>query len=105
MDSRTQTDLAFTVSAHAVKRNETRRRRFRRIISANEPPCAICGHPIDYQAHHLEPNSFQIDHITPLDRGGDDVLENIQAACRKCNRAKSNKVAPKVDFVTERDWA
>lgn len=85
-------------------RNTARRDRFRRIISADEPPCAICGCQIDYKAHHLAPNSFQIDHIVPLDRGGDDVLDNIQPSCRNCNRRKSNRVAIGVKFVTERNW-
>lgn len=89
-----------------MRRNETRRRQFRRIIAADEPPCAICGCQIDYNAHHLAPNSFQIDHIIPLDKTGPegDVLENIQASCRKCNREKSNRVAIGVQFVTDRAW-
>lgn len=85
-------------------RNTARRDRFRRIIAADEPPCALCGNPIDYQAHHLDPMSFTIDHITPRNRGGLDVLDNIQAAHRKCNRDKSDKIAVGVDFVTERCW-
>jgi len=85
-------------------RNTARRDRFRRIIAADEPPCALCGNPIDYQAHHLDPMSFTIDHITPRNRGGQDVIDNIQAAHRKCNRDKSDKVVTGVDFVTERAW-
>lgn len=89
-----------------MRRNETNRRRFRKIIAADQPPCAICGCEIDYSAHHLADNSFQIDHIIPLSRTGPegDVLDNLQASCRKCNRAKSNKIAMGVDFVTERSW-
>jgi 5-methylcytosine-specific restriction endonuclease McrA len=74
------------------------------MIAANEPPCHICGEQIDYQAHHLHPTSFTIDHITPINRGGSDTLDNIGAAHRGCNRDKSDKVAVGVDFVTERDW-
>lgn len=87
-----------------MRRNETLRRRFRAIIAADQPPCAICGCDIDYNAHHLAPNSFQIDHIIPINRGGEDVLDNIQPSCRACNRAKSNKVAVGVNFVTDRSW-
>ena len=87
-----------------MKRSTTTRDRHRRIIKADEPPCHICGQPIDYQAHHLHPFSFTIDHITPLNRGGDDVLDNLAAAHRACNRNKSDKVAAGVDYITERDW-
>ena len=85
-------------------RSTSVRDRHRRIISRNEPPCHICGEPINYQAHHLDPLSFTIDHITPINRGGSDTLDNTAAAHRKCNRDKSDKVAAGVDFVTERAW-
>ena len=89
-----------------MKRNTARRDRHRRIIAADEPPCALCGEPIDYQAHHLDPLAFTIDHITPMSRGGDelDTLENLQPAHRKCNRDKSNNVELGVKFITERAW-
>lgn len=89
-----------------MRRNTARRDRFRRIIAADQPPCARCGEPIDYNAHHLDPLSFTIDHITPIARGGIEVdtLDNIQAMHRKCNRDKSDKVAAGVNFVTDRAW-
>lgn len=80
------------------------RDRHRKIIAKDEPPCHICHQPIDYQAHHLHPMSFTVDHITPINRGGPDTLDNKAAAHRKCNRDKSDKVAAGVDFVTERSW-
>ena len=85
-------------------RNTTRRDRHRKIIARDEPPCGVCGQPIDYQAHHLDPLSFTIDHITAINRGGSDTLDNLQACHRACNRAKSDKIAAGVDFVTERCW-
>lgn len=87
-----------------MARNTSLRDRHRRIIAKDEPPCGVCSQPIDYQAHHLDPLSFTIDHITPIARGGPDTLDNLQAAHRKCNRDKSDKVAAGVDFVTERCW-
>lgn len=87
-----------------VKRSTTRRDRYRRIIAKDEPPCGVCHEPINYQAHHLDPLSFTIDHVQPVARGGPDTLDNLQAAHRKCNRSKSDKVAAGVDFVTERSW-
>lgn len=88
----------------AVTRSTTIRDRHRKIIARDEPPCHICGNPIDYQAHHLDPNSFTVDHITPVNRGGPDTLDNKAAAHRSCNRSKSDKVHTGVAFVTERTW-
>lgn len=74
----------------------------------------MCGEPIDYDAHHLHPLSFQVDHITPLARGGTDTLDNTQPVHRKCNRDKSDSLptdgdgpdgpAVGVTFVTHRTW-
>ncbi|WEW73746.1 HNH endonuclease [Mycobacterium phage Nanz197] len=94
-------------------RNTARRNRFRRYWLRRREDCAVCGEPIDYEAHHLHPDSFQVDHITPLDAGGSDTLDNTQPTHRKCNRDKSNKlpdsggpapVSVGVTFVTERNW-
>ena len=85
-------------------RSTSVRDRHRKIIAADEPPCHVCHETIDYQAHHLHPLAFTIDHITPINRGGPDTLDNIAAAHRKCNREKSDKVAAGVDFVTDRQW-
>lgn len=87
-----------------MRLNTTHRDRHRRIIAKDEPPCHICGGPIDYKAHHLSPHSFTIDHVTPINRGGSDTLDNLAAAHRGCNRDKSDKVAVGVAFVTERCW-
>jgi 5-methylcytosine-specific restriction endonuclease McrA len=87
-----------------MSRNTTIRNRHRRIIAKDEPPCHICGQPINYQAHHLDPMSFTIDHITPINRGGTDTLDNCAAAHRKCNRDKSDKIAAGVHYITERSW-
>lgn len=85
-------------------RSTARRDRHRHLIAQDQPPCHICKGDIDYDAHHLDPLSFTIDHITPLNRGGSDTLDNLAAAHRKCNRDKSDKIAAGVDFITERTW-
>jgi len=75
-----------------MARSTTLRDRHRKIIAADEPPCHICGGEINYQAGHLDPLSFTIDHIVPLNRGGADALDNLAAAHRACNRDKSDDV-------------
>lgn len=47
--------------------------------------CAICGRPIDR-------DSFTIDHIVPLCRGGKNELSNLQIACSDCNRLKGGRM-------------
>lgn len=95
-------------------RNTATRDKHRDIIGADEPPCyldelGLClfpGEPIDYDADHLDPRAFTVDHIIPLDAGGPDELDNKAAAHRACNRDKSNKTehtTTKV-FITTRTW-
>ncbi len=35
---------------------------------------------------------FEVDHIHPVARGGDDSLENLCCACKTCNRSKGAKL-------------
>lgn len=41
-----------------------------------------------------------MDHVVPLNRGGDHSGSNVVPSCRRCNRAKSDK--PLVVFLAER---
>ena len=74
-------------------RNTTIRDRHRKTIARDEPPCGICGDPIDYALPYTDPRSFVVDHIVPWMASRDDSLENKQAAHRDCNREKSDSVA------------
>ncbi len=86
--------------ARNTTRNTTRRDRYRKQLQRGQPPCALCNTPIDYQAHYLDPNSYTIDHIVPLNAGGKDILSNLQPAHRSCNRTKSDNT----DQATEPAW-
>lgn len=44
--------------------------------------CKLCGSTTD----------LTIDHIIPLSKGGDNVLENYQILCRSCNSKKGTKI-------------
>lgn len=35
---------------------------------------------------------MSLDHIVPLSMGGEDSMENLQAACFACNQFKSNNL-------------
>ena len=43
--------------------------------------CAYCG-------SQIEMKSFQVDHIIPRSRGGDNKIENLHPCCKECNEAK-----------------
>ncbi|WP_289286133.1 HNH endonuclease [Parablautia intestinalis] len=65
-----------------------RRRRFsdeeREIIyNKSGGHCELCG-------QQLLLENMTLDHIVPLSMGGEDSMENLQAACYACNQFKSN---------------
>ena len=72
----------------ATKRSSANAQRFRKTIAKTKANCHICGKAIDYTLHHLDPQSFVIDHVKPLKQGGADALSNIKAAHRECNSKK-----------------
>lgn len=47
----------------------------RKSILAGEPDCAICG----------KAKANTVDHIIPMDAGGDHNLDNLRPACGSCN--------------------
>jgi len=73
-------------------RNTTRRDMIRKAVRQRDEPCHICGGAIDYNAPHLSPGEFVIDHVIPLSKGGADALHNCRAAHRACNRTKGDKL-------------
>jgi len=94
------------------------RERHRKLIAADKPPCHLCNNPIDYELHYLHPDAYTVDHITPINRGGSDTLDNKAAAHRKCNRDKGDKLPgeqprnqppqpprqPTTYYHTDRQW-
>ena len=72
-------------------RDTTTRDRHRAIIRRGEPPCYLCGEPIDYALKWPDPMCFTVDHVIPIDNGGPDTLENKRAAHWTHNRAKGKR--------------
>ena len=88
-------------------RSTTVRDRDRAAIRRTKPPCGICEQPIDYTLRSPHPDSFEVDHVIPLNKGGTDTLDNKQASHRRCNRAKWDKLAENLaprTFETWRTW-
>jgi 5-methylcytosine-specific restriction endonuclease McrA len=59
----------------------------------NEPKCYLTGRVIDLE----NPRSYNLDHIVPRTKGGDNSLENCGLACREANQAKHNLLLE--DFI------
>jgi 5-methylcytosine-specific restriction protein A len=38
---------------------------------------------------HFLPSGVDIDHITPLAKGGQDVASNVQVLCKACHKVKT----------------
>lgn len=53
--------------------------------------CFYCRTEISH--YNKRTNSLEIDHKTPISRGGSDADDNLCAACRPCNRAKHDMTA------------
>lgn len=79
----------------------------KKIVYAQQSVCGICGRPVDKKLPFPNPWSPTVDHIIPVQKGGDPVnLENLQLAHLACNRAKATKlvaVTVKEKSVSNRD--
>ena len=54
------------------------------VLVAYNFACANCGHVSA---------ANEIDHITPLELGGTDAIENLQVLCHDCHSAKTAEQA------------
>jgi 5-methylcytosine-specific restriction endonuclease McrA len=55
--------------------------------------CQLCGDKLNKKLRGtFDDKAPELDHIIPLSKGGDDMMYNVQCACRKCNSTKSNKM-------------
>lgn len=77
-----------TLSNSSVKIIKTPRRRFtakerRDIYIRDKGTCGICG-------RFVPPDSFTVDHIVPISKGGTYDYSNLQCCCRKCNQLKDD---------------
>lgn len=76
-----------------LRDNDATTKRLRKRLRAQGHPCHVCKAPIDYKAHHLDPLSFQVDHLWQVANGGPaHDWDNLASAHRACNRARSNTI-------------
>lgn len=57
------------------------------VLKRDNYRCTKCG-ASPSNDHDVE---LEVDHITPVARGGGNALENIQALCRNCNQGKKDR--------------
>ena len=63
-----------------------------RLKQSHDYTCQMCG--------LREPGiTLTRDHIMPLSRGGQNVIENIQPLCSSCNSSKKEKFIPSADEI------
>ncbi|WP_396929183.1 HNH endonuclease [Mycolicibacterium sp.] len=73
--------------------NDARAKRLRARLRAQGLPCYLCGSDIDYDAHHHDPLSFQVDHKWQVANGGPEFdADNIAPSHRACNRTRSDTI-------------
>jgi 5-methylcytosine-specific restriction endonuclease McrA len=81
-------------------------------VRARRDPCALCGHPIDYDAPPRTRWSFSLEHVVSLAHGG-SLLDpaNVTAAHYGCNsrrggRTRRHRPEPALPpvVVTSRMW-
>lgn len=50
--------------------------------------CIVCKGKIDPDARQPDPRAATLDHVVPLSKGGQHVLENLAPAHAECNASK-----------------
>ena len=108
-DARRANDAAYraTHDGKAAGRAGCQRRRARKLAAECDPhvrlsdviglwgaECYICGVETDPDAPPRAANKAELEHVTPLSRGGTHTLRNLRVACRRCNRVKGAHRTP-----------
>jgi hypothetical protein len=62
-----------------------------RIIKRDGACCNYCGIRTTRHIHNADTQA-EIDHVTPISKGGGHTMVNVVVACRKCNNKKSDKI-------------
>lgn len=56
----------------------------RRVYEKGNGCCGICGKPVEIE-------TFTVDHIVPMSKGGPHLLDNLQPAHFSCNSQKGDR--------------
>lgn len=61
------------------------------VLKRDKFRCAYCGVVLAWMArddYGRNPRRFTIDHVLPIELGGENVIDNCVASCRWCNYVK-----------------
>lgn len=62
------------------------------VLNRDEWTCHYCGRELltawEAAQQGRRCDQYEVDHIVPVAEGGENVLENLVAACLSCNRSK-----------------
>lgn len=93
VDLITGTDIGGKVPKNRTSRRPSQQQREDALARSQDTDgierCTYCDTPLDRRSG--SPNSVEIDHKKAYARGGETVDENLNAACRTCNRSKGAK--------------
>jgi len=67
-----------------------------KVLNRDNWVCSYCG-------KHLEGSDATADHIIAKANGGEDRLDNLIAACRKCNGTKQDRVLIRMPWYNK-EW-
>ena len=72
-----------SVSKKKIKHKQFTNRKRRSIYEKTQGHCYLCGELVKF-------NSFEVEHKTPLSKGGTNDISNLYCSCHKCNKIKRN---------------
>ena len=74
-------------------RNSAAWKRARRVVLNEQDNCGICKKPVDKTLPPRTPQSPEVDHIIPIEKGGHPtMLENLMLTHKLCNQVKGIKI-------------
>ena len=83
----------------ALRKKETRKSISKEIRTGiwnkQNKRCALCGKPLNL-------SNAQLDHIIPWDFVGDELNDNYQILCARCNKQKNNRSATNIKQIISR---
>lgn len=63
------------------------------VFEISDWSCYICGENTPKELRGTtNPRAPELDHITPLSKGGSHTLDNVACCCRQCNNIKSDEL-------------